>query len=421
MVYSILTVALYLCLYFVKFWAEKLGVAQLYLKDDRIFTATLVILGTNLFFYKKMYDSFPKKVPFKVLFGFVLLINILLIFLWNTSSNDLYTYIIRARVFAKYGANPYLVPYDKFPHDALVSLKTAWSPYTNTYGPIFVLLSSAISKIAGNSILANVLLFKSVFGAVNIATGLLIYNLKKDARAYFLYSLNPLLIYEISINAHLDILMIFFMVAGSYFIIKKRSWFYYAVSIVLLSAGGLSKYLVMVFSPIWIVFALKNLKGLLQKTKFTILSIALVGSLTIISFWPFWVGPQIFSRVYSVSNAKLLGSAPVLSVIEKLAALFGTGDSFYIAKNVSRGIFYIFYAVTIGKSLFGKLTIQKTFSYSLAVFAMLFLTYLTLVQPWYLTSLIALLCVGFYVSKKIKPSYIYFVTIYGILTYFILR
>ena len=135
----------FLALYMIKLWAVSLGVDDLYLKDNRIFITTLIVMGVAFFLYVQIYRRFLNELNFKVIFIFSLIINGSLLFIWNTATNDLYSYVIRARIFTIYDANPYLVAFDHFPGDAFQIITTYWARHTNTYGPIFVLFSGAIS------------------------------------------------------------------------------------------------------------------------------------------------------------------------------------------------------------------------------------------------------------------------------------
>ena len=190
--YAFLTEISYLLFYPIRFLAVKLGVENLYLKDNLIFLLTIINILLLTFFYIKTFGLILKKTAFKTIFLTSLIFNISLLFLWNFSTDDLYTYIGRSRMISFYGANPYINRFDEFSGDVLYPLvKTYWSSELSVHGPMFSLFGSVLSGIAGENLVANVFTFKIAFVILNILSGVLVYKIRNNIQADFLYAWNP--------------------------------------------------------------------------------------------------------------------------------------------------------------------------------------------------------------------------------------
>src|SRR5688572_20789509 len=115
---------------------------------------------------------------FKYLFILSLVVNCVLLGIWNFRSDDLYTHIQRGRIVAEYQANPYSVPYDNFKFDKFYpEIRTVWSSELTIYGPVFTLFGALVSFIAGDSLIAHILIYKLVYASLNVLIGWLIYKL----------------------------------------------------------------------------------------------------------------------------------------------------------------------------------------------------------------------------------------------------
>ena len=414
---------LYLSFYGLKALSLRLGVENLFFKDNRIFGLFILIFIALFFLYKSTLKLVTEETSFKTLFICSIVINFSFLFIWNLSTDDFYTYIFRFRLLPKYGANPYLVPYDAFPNDAFYSLiKTYWSRETTIHGPVFMLFGSLLSYLGGDSLFRNIYLFKLVFIALNISSGYLIYKITASVKSFFLYAFNPLVLFELSLNGHFDVLMIAILLGGLYLIAKRKTWLNQALGTILLFVSILTKYMILIVVPLYSLLALRKVAGVKDRIWFIIT--IMVGSLlvSVLALYPFEERFEIFDRVSRIARARLLGPSLGISLVERILNFIFGGDNHWVARNINKSIFsagYIFLGLKalLARNLsFGRITF-----YAVVAYGLFFLTSLSLVQPWYVTSLITLFCVGIGFTKKLNPNHIYLVTIYGFLTYFVMR
>ena len=80
---------------------------------------------------------------------------------------------------------------------------------TAIYGPAFTLIGSFFTTIGGDNLLLNIILFKSLFIFMNIANICLILKITSNKAAVILYSWNPIIIFDLVLNTHNDVVMMF--------------------------------------------------------------------------------------------------------------------------------------------------------------------------------------------------------------------
>lgn len=118
------------------------------------------------------------------------------------------------------GANPYNAAPEDFPNDPVASAaKPPWTEEASPYGPLATAEQALVSSIAGESLNLTVLLLGIVNALAFLATGLLLHTLargdpQRQVRAALLWTVNPLLLYELVAGAHLDSLAVLAAVAS---------------------------------------------------------------------------------------------------------------------------------------------------------------------------------------------------------------
>lgn len=407
----------YLMFYLIKPLAARFGINSFYLSDDRLFYITLLILVslTILYIFSASTVS-QKKVKLKHILFFAVFFNLSLLFIWTVGSDDLFSYIYRSRLISEYGVNPYVVPYDAFSTDKFYPfLKTIWSGTTAVYGPMFMVLGGALSYLGGNSLLANIAIFKFVFVLANIINCILVYKITKSKLALILYSWNPIVLFELALNAHLEVLMIFFFLSGIYFITKIQRRFTYLVSWVLVIFSVLIKFFTVLTLPFIYVYFLRKKRSVVAKFS-TTLALAFVTALVVILFYiPFWEGSDILLRLRQVAAAESTNMSPGI-YFTNIFLPFST------AKTVSRIVFVficVYFFVRYTRN--GNQEAGYIFKYLLISIGAFFTFFLTLFLPWYLTLFVATGCLYIGFSKKESGLLVYIPTVYAILMYFSVR
>jgi hypothetical protein len=127
-------------------------------------------------------------------------------------SDDVYLYNLYGRTIAEYGSNPLVHRPAAFTWDPHLPW-VYWKELPSSYGPIWLMLSGALSALASDSITGVVLWYRGVALAIHLATAAAIWQVMRqiaprDARAATLfYAWNPLVILEVVANAHNDVLV----------------------------------------------------------------------------------------------------------------------------------------------------------------------------------------------------------------------
>ncbi|MCA1645228.1 MAG: hypothetical protein LC797_07070 [Chloroflexi bacterium] len=186
-----------------------------------------------------------------IVLGGAVVFQATLLFLPGLFSQDVFSYIAYGRLAAVYELNPYVWPPSAIAKDAVLPwVADVWRAYAAPYGPLWLdvqwLLARALSaaSIATQAmayrVLANVLLLANL-GLVWVALGHLRYH-ERAQRTTALAALawNPLVLFEVSANAHNDVLMVTCSLLALVLFARSRSGVLAGASFTL---GALVKYL----------------------------------------------------------------------------------------------------------------------------------------------------------------------------------
>ena len=143
-----------------------------------------------------------------------------LLFTYPINANDVYRYFIRGRITAVYATSPYSQPPAAFTNDPYLPLAGEWDNATSPYGPIWELTAAALTRLAPDNLLMELLLFKLLGLGLHLATAVLIHHILKHqpanhrAAATLLWAWNPALLLFFVTDAHNDTLMLFWLTLG---------------------------------------------------------------------------------------------------------------------------------------------------------------------------------------------------------------
>jgi len=376
-----------------------------FLGDQFSFIAVMLLL----IFLMLVYMAYVKVFMFRGVFWgrALLLIGLLsfaLLFVWNIASDDLYTYIYRGRVQALYNANPYLTSYSNYPQDAFYDeLENIWVSKTSLYGPVFSFISFGIATVAGDSLLFSVLLYKILFAFLFTFSSYVVYKTTKSKKALILFGLNPVLIFEFLLNSHMSIIMIFFLLFSLYFIVRGRGVGDYLLGLVLFELSVLTKPTVAIFTPFIGIYILKKLVGYRAKLLFIIVGLVVSLMILILAYVPYWEGLRTFSYLSEVYRHVTPRPSPLMYVL---------------SVSFSRGLFWVIYLYLLLRfAIFArKFTSILLLKLLIAVYFAALLMYFTVLMPWYLTPLLALLCVVVGLLRR-GVMWIYLVSFLELLLY----
>ncbi|MQA97846.1 MAG: DUF2029 domain-containing protein [Streptosporangiales bacterium] len=137
----------------------------------------------------------------------------------STGSGDHLSYAAYGRI-AALGLDPYVVSPDELPGDPVVgAAEPPWTWTTSIYGPLATAAQLLASWIGGDSVRLTVFVMAVLNALAFAATGLLLHRLTRgdeaaQARAALLWTLNPLLLYELVAGMHIDTIATVFAVAA---------------------------------------------------------------------------------------------------------------------------------------------------------------------------------------------------------------
>ncbi len=393
--------------------------------SDFIFLFIVAFLLFLVFIYFG-FSLFVKDYSFKEILIFSIFLNFILLFILPITSNDLYSYIYQSRVWTVFKASPYLIPYSHFPHDIYYDfLANAWSHRTSPYGPLFLLIKSFFTYLLSFSIWANIYSIKLFFIAINIINGYLVYRISDSKLAFYLYAFNPLILFEVAINGHNDVLFIFFILLSIFFFFKEKSNGK-LLSYMFLSFSFFIKYISFILLPVFVMFNLWQEKKSINRFKLLFSYITIFLLLAFILYFPFinsiW---DIFMPLLDQASYQTVSMSPIILILFSIFSLFDQFDVIYLnsAIMIARCAFimyFIYLVYSLRKPQNDSFSLIKKYNYLLLAFFACFFTFLL---PWYLISLMALVLLLLKNEFYKKPALLIFysATVYGIMQYILLR
>ena len=210
-----------------------------------------------------LYFSYKKKIGRKQIWALLLASTIILTFSYNAFSHDLFNYIFDAKVLTHYHQNPYFHKALDYPSDPMLSFMH-WTHRNYPYGPLWLLITAPLTLIGGNIFLLTFFLFKILISSFFSGSVFMIEKIARTVKhensifALIFFAFNPLVIIESLVSSHNDIVMIFFILLGIYFLIKKRV----ILAFIFIGASGLVKFLGFALIPAFIVYVFNSYKNL---------------------------------------------------------------------------------------------------------------------------------------------------------------
>ncbi|MCC6177852.1 MAG: hypothetical protein IT305_21330 [Chloroflexi bacterium] len=243
---------------------------------------------------------------------------------WSLSG-DIYSYISYGRIYAVYGANPYLsVPAD-YPQDIFYPA-VYWKFVPSFYGPAWTLLSGLLARIGGEDVGLTVLLFRVTAGASALAAtglaylGLRRYDPERALAGTVLIGWSPFVVVECGLSMHNDALMAALMV-GALLLARARST---ALAVGVLLLAGLVKVTALALLPLLGIYALRH-AGRWRERALVVVRSALVGALVVAAgVLPVWAGPATLAvRTLGSGADRYVNSLDEVALGE-LRVAFGT-------------------------------------------------------------------------------------------------
>jgi len=227
---------------------------------------------------------------------------------WPVVSSDHFQYLSHGRIFALFHGNPMTEPYRCFSGDPLFRyLTTDWAQFPSSYGPLAIFASGLPALLGGDSLLLGFYVSKFLYFLLFAATLLVFYRKAPDARSFFLYAFNPLLLSELLISGHNDLLVVFFLALGWCFLDGDRSLKKACLVFGFWSLALFVKITPVILMPFLWVYLAAGLDSPGKRTAFACLGALLFAALFAALYLPFWEGPRTFS--FPLANFGVLGAS----------------------------------------------------------------------------------------------------------------
>jgi hypothetical protein len=353
-------------------------------RDDPLaqagFVLTLGVLSGLYYLAWRACRGHQPKSAWAVMAAGLVLINLSMMWLYPIGAADIFDNIMRGRITAVYGGNPfYDLPID-FPRDRFYFF-TAWRYAPTAYGPLWEALAAGASGLSGDDRLANILGFKAlglIFYAGSVALLAVILRRHAPDRALqgvCLFAWNPLVIYETAGNGHNDIVMVFFILLAMAATFERR----FAWAAVALTAGGLIKFASFLLLPIALGAGLHALAGRPRARQiwFVVGTLAACAALAVVAYAPFGRGGDVLSL--QRRSRMFTASLPAVAQAQ-LEAPLGIADSRRVVGLAALA------ATAVAVGLQARLVWQgRRNPLQAATFVLLFYLLLTCLwfQPWY--------------------------------------
>lgn len=255
------------------------------------FVLTIALLAGLYYLAWRLCRGQQRRAFWVALLSSALLINLTLLWLYPIGAADVFDNIMRGRITAEYGGNPFYEPPNRYPDDPFYDY-AAWPKSTSAYGPLWEGLAAVSSRLAGNGLLANVLAFKLAGllfygGCIFLIVAILRRHAPERAlQGVCLFALNPLVIYETAGNAHNDIALAFFVLVGAYGLVNGR----YTWAALAFTAAALIKFIPILLVPIAMVAGLRSLFGWKPRLQFLFVTGLACALLLVLAYAPIWRG-----------------------------------------------------------------------------------------------------------------------------------
>jgi hypothetical protein len=220
----------------------------------------------------------------------------ILLSMYPYDAADLFDYIMYGRIINVYQANPFREVASQFSHDLFFPY-VGWRNSIAAYGPGWVITTALGGRLAGDGIVANVIVFKMVLAAFLAGcAGLIAAILRRLApdrvlAGVVLFLWNPVVVYETIGQGHNDVAMLFWMLLAVWLLLKKR----YTLTIAALLVGALFKYIPVLFIPAALAIALRDLRTTRSRLRYLGVTAIVSIGLVVLAYAPFWNGFETLS------------------------------------------------------------------------------------------------------------------------------
>lgn len=264
-------------------------------------------------------------------------------------SADHLSYAAYGRI-AGAGDDPYLVPPDQWRdgRDPVAgAVQPPWRSTPSVYGPVGTAVQAAVAAAGGGSLRLTVWLWQLVAGTAFLATGALLHRLARHdraaaARVAVMWTLNPLLLGQLVLGAHVDVLAVAFAVAALSLVARAPL----AAGILLGAAVGTkAPYALVGLAACW------GLRRLPRPSAVRHVAWGAFGSLAVLVPAHLWAGPHVFDQLSRAGRMVSLAT-PWRPLVDGAGLLIGAQTARVVVGPVALAL-AVLVAVRLGRALAG--------------------------------------------------------------------
>ncbi|MBV9600625.1 MAG: polyprenol phosphomannose-dependent alpha 1,6 mannosyltransferase MptB [Chloroflexi bacterium] len=332
-----------------------------------------------------------------------------LVWAYPATAVDVFGYVASGQILGLHQANPFVVLPSAFPGDAILAY-VAYPDEPSQYGPVWVLLSGAVAALTRTDLPSEVLMYKVVAAAAQLASAGAIYHIalrltasgRMAQASAFLFLWNPLLLWEMVANAHNDGFMMLLGLVGVWLFVAGHDLF----ALLAIAAGALVKAPVALIGPV--VFAGAARRNCPRAVEGALLGLLLAA----VVYRPFWEGPQTLT---ALQRADLFTASLGAVLRLALAPALGLGDAGAFASTVSLSAFTAIVVMSVMLAFRAQTDVERLRpAYYTLLAALLLLT--TWFQAWYVVWPFAL---GAALAEPRRHLEVALLSLGGLLQYFV--
>lgn len=358
-----------------------------------------LFIAISFIYYKILKNHKKEFTSTKKVAIFILIISVLFFIMLPLTSTDVFYYIGTGWSEAHYGVNPYytsvndvLAGSQEAAHDEmLLKMQGIWSGQTIVYGPVWPLICKILSGLSMGSLFSALFIYKLFNLILHLTNTYLIYKITGKRNVFALmYALNPLILFDGLCNVHNEVLLIFLILLGLYFFMKKKNM---VLTVMCFALATAVKYVAILLIPFIILYYYRKEKPL-KKIMYSCLW-AILFILVLVLCYCIYMRNMDFLNGIMTQQGKFVNS-----ILTPIAV-----KNFGLALTISKGLmlaFIVIYIISIIKILFTKK--EYTFSTLIRKYNGLLILFLfgtiTNFQSWYILWLLPTLI--FDNSKNIK-------------------
>ena len=357
-------------------------------RESRSLLFIFLVVAVSLMWFAAIYlvrrDN-RKALTYIIVAGLALF-ALLFVFAPVFQSRDVFSYIFFGRAMTVYHSNPFLLIPHARPHDIFYPL-VGWKYNASVYGPVFNYLAWIVTRVAGNSIIANIMGFKLMALAAYAACLPLVYTLTrrispgKENMALAISAWCPLLVLHFLGGAHNDAVMVALVLAG--FLLYRKGHLLWGIVLVLL-ATLVKIEAALILAPLLVLY-IRDKQGVPVK-RIAAAAGTLIG-VTVLLYLPWLTSLKIFKTTESMSKMYSGASVPRLISWLYQKVLKGGGMSASRAATVANSrVHLLFLAVLAVVAVVLLLKVKDFRSMALSGAGLVLIWFLTsiYVVPWYL-------------------------------------